>query len=82
MSLRVGQGAASARKLVAEAEAQALNLIKQAVSRFDVRGVDYLTCTRYLSSLGAFSANGNTDVREACLLACLRAVVAPSHHGV
>jgi hypothetical protein len=43
------EGAASARRMLAEAEAQALSDIRLAVSRFGIRGVDYLTASRCVS---------------------------------
>ncbi len=41
---------------------RALNDIKAAVSRFGVRGVDYLTVTRYLATLASMSQSVRTDV--------------------
>lgn len=55
------KGIAEAKKLLAQAEAISLSQIRQAVSTFGNRGVDYLAAVEYLSSLGQM-ASSNTPV--------------------
>ena len=55
------KGEAEARKLVAQAEAQALSLMREAVSPYNMRGVDYATAVEYLTNMTRLTQGGEAS---------------------